>query len=309
MLAFALSIRSIPVQAILLLRRLNPGRARMLASMKSVQLIVWLALASLPVQAAAQEGFFYHWENRVRSTMGQQPAWPVPLFAPTSNLSQLFRYDVVRQTVPGGTDTWNYGFNKGFNLTPWYNTEVDLTVPPYLEHNSAARDGFGDFGTLVKYRFAAGNAEHGDYSIAGSVALTFPTGSYRNGAPHATLGPTLHAGKGYKNFDVLTSLGGVLPTADSDRIGRTIAWNVVGQYRIHKRFWPEIENNTTFFRGGPNDGRVQNFVSPGLVVSPLKLTRDPKSRLGFILGLGEQIATTHFHLYNHALMLDARFVF
>ena len=46
-----------------------------------------------------------------------------------------------------------------------------------------------------------------------------------------------------------------------------------------------------------------------LVVSSLKLASDPKRRLGFILGIGEQIATTHFHLYNHALILDARFVF
>lgn len=277
--------------------------------MKSPQLVILIALASLQVPASAQDGFFYNWENRVRSTMVRQPTWPVPLFSPTSNLSQLFRYDVVRQTTPTGNDTWNYGFSKGFNLTPWYNTEVDVIVPPYIEHNSAARDGFGDFSTLLKYRFATGNAEHGDYSLAGSLALTFPTGSSKNGAPHATFSPTLHAGKGYKNVDVITSVGAVLPAADSDVIGRAVTWNVVGQYRIHKRFWPEIENNATFFHGGPNDGHLQDFLSPGIVVSPLKVTRDPKSRLGFILGIGEQIATTRFHLYNHALMLDARFVF
>jgi hypothetical protein len=215
----------------------------------------------------------------------------------------------VRQITPAGTDTWNYGFGKGINLTPWYNTEFDISIPPYIQHNSIARDGFGDFGTALKYRLAAGNLEHGDYSIAASLTATFPTGSYRNGARHPTLGPTLHAGKGYKKFDIITSIGATLPTAEGDSIGRTVAWNVVGQYRIRKRFWPEIENNATFIHGGSNDGRVQNFVSPGVVVSPLKLTGDPKSRLGFILGIGEQIATTHFHLYNHALMLDARFVF
>jgi hypothetical protein len=277
--------------------------------MNALRVATLIALATLSVGASAQNGFLYSWENRVRSTMAQQPPWPVPLFAPTSNLSQLFRYDIVRQTTPAGTGTWNYGFSKGLNLTPWYNTEVDITIPPYIQHHSSAQDGFGDFGTAVKYRFASGNLEHGAYSIAASLAATFPTGSYRNGARHATLGPTLHAGKGYKNFDIITSLGATLPTAESDRIGRTVAWNVVGQYRIHKRFWPEIENNATFFHGGPNDGRVQNFVSPGLVVSPLKLTHDPKSRLGFILGIGGQIATSSFHLYNHALMLDARFVF
>jgi hypothetical protein len=259
--------------------------------------------------ACAQDGFVDKWQDRVRSTMSQQPPWPVPLFAPTSTISQLFRYDIVRQITPAGTDTWNYGFSKGFNVIPWYNTEVDINIPPYLQHNSTANDGFGDFSTVLRYRLAAGNLEHGNYSIAASLTTSFPTGSYTNGARHATLGPTLHAGKGHKNFDVVTSIGATLPTADSNAIGRPVAWNVVGQYRIRKIFWPEIENNATFFHGGSNDGKVQNFISPGLVVAPLKLRSDPKNRLGFILGIGEQIATTHFHTFNHGLMLDARFIF
>src|SRR5579884_3326105 len=154
----------------------------MLLLMKALRVITFIVLTTLAVRAFAQNGFFYSWENLVRSTMAQQPPWPVPLFAPTSNLSQLFRYDIVRQITPAGTDTWNYGFSKGLNLTPWYNTEVDITVPPYIQHNSSAKDGFGDFGTAVKYRFASGNLEHGDYSIAASLAATFPTGSYRNSA-------------------------------------------------------------------------------------------------------------------------------
>jgi hypothetical protein len=278
--------------------------------MKALTLMAaFILLGACSLRASAQDGFFYRWENRVRSTMGEQPPWPVPLFAPTSNVTQLFRYDTVRQTTPAGTDTWNYGFSKGFNLIPWYNTEVDVNIPPYIRHNSAVKDGFGDFSTVVKYRFASGNLQHGDYSVSASLTTTFPTGSYKNGAAHATLTPTFHAGKGYKNFDVVTSIGAVLPTADSSVIGRPVVWNVVGQYRIRKIFWPEIENNATFFHGGPNDGRVQNFISPGLVVSPLKLSSDPKNRLGFILGVGMQIATTRFHTYNHGLMLDARFVF
>lgn len=259
--------------------------------------------------AAGQNGFFYNWENRVRSTMAEQPPWPVPLFAPSSGITQLFRYDVVRQITPARTDTWNYGFSKGFDLVPWYNTEVDINLPSYIQHNSKVRDGFGDFSMVLKYRLASANLEHGAYSISASLTTAFPTGSFKNGSPHTTLAPTLHAGKGYKNFDVMTSIGATLPTADSAILGRPVLWNVVGQYRIRKIFWPEIENNATFFHGGPNDGRVQNFVSPGIVIGPLKLTSEPKSRLGFIFGIGEQIATTRFHAYNHALMLDARFVF
>ena len=270
---------------------------------------VLIGLWSISFSASAQETFDYKWESRVLSTLAEEPPWPVPLFAPSSNLTQLFRYDIVRQTTTAGTDIWNYGFSKGLDLIPWYNTEVDINISPYVQHNSSAKDGFGDFSTVLKYRLAAGNGESGNYSIAASLTSSFPTGAYKNGARHATLSPTLHAGKGYKNFDVVSSIGATLSTADSSITGRPVLWNVVGQYRIRKIFWPEVENNVTFFHGGPNDGRVQNFVSPGVVVSPLKLTHDPRSRLGLILGVGEQIATTHFHTYNHGLMIDARFIF
>jgi hypothetical protein len=271
--------------------------------------VVLMVLATISFPASAQDGFFYKWEKRVRSTMAQQPPWAVPLFAPASTITQLFRYDIVRQITPAGTDTWNYGFSKGLDLVPWYNTEVDMNIAPYIQHHSAAKDGFGDLGMSLKYRLASANLEHRAYSIAVSLAGTIPTGSYKNGGVDATLTPALHAGKGFKKFDIQTSLGATLPTGDSNIIGRPVAWNVVGQYRILKIFWPEIENNATFYHGGPNDGRVQNFISPGIVVSPLKLASDPKSRLGFIVGIGEQIATTHFHTHNHGLMLDARFVF
>lgn len=279
-------------------------------SMKLTRLAaILIAFVTTTGVAFGQDQFFHSWQNRVRSTLAEQPPWPVPLFAPSCSIAQLFRYDVVRQIAPAGTDTWNYGFGKGFDLIPWYRTEVDINIPPYIQHNSKAIDGSGDFSTVLKYRLASANLDNGAYSVAASLVTTFPTGSYKNGAAHATLAPTLHAGKGYRNLDVLTSIGATLPTADSDVLGRPVLWNVVAQYRIHKIFWPEIENNATFFHGGPNDGRVQNFVSPGLVVSPLKLKHDPKDRLGFILGAGMQIATAHFHTYNHALMLDARFIF
>lgn len=270
---------------------------------------VLIGLGTISFSASAQETFVYKWENRVLSTMAEQPPWPVPLFAPSPNLTQLFRYDTVRQITTAGTDIWNYGFSKGLDLIPWYNSEVDINIPPYVQHNSSAEDGFGDFSTVFKYRLAAGNGESGNYSIAASLTSSFPTGVYKNGVRHATLSPTLHAGKGYKNFDVVTSIGATLSTADSSITGRPVLWNVVGQYRIRKIFWPEVENNAIFFHGGPNDGRVQNFVSPGVVVNPLKVTSDPRSRLGLILGIGEQIATTHFHTYNHGLMIDARFLF
>jgi hypothetical protein len=46
----------------------------------------------------------------------------------------------------------------------------------------------------------------------------------------------------------------------------------------HRSFGLEIENNATFYPGGPNDGRVQNFVTPGLTLRQGKLEhRSPQS--------------------------------
>ena len=77
--------------------------------------------------------------------MAGQPAWPVPVVTASSGLVQLFRTDIVRQITSAGTTTWNYGNSKGLNIVPWYNVELDLAVPPYIQHNSSAQDGFGDF--------------------------------------------------------------------------------------------------------------------------------------------------------------------
>ncbi|MGA7401231.1 MAG: hypothetical protein WCC99_12465 [Candidatus Sulfotelmatobacter sp.] len=264
------------------------------------------------IAAIAQDepsGFFTKWEDRVRDTLAQQPSWPIPVITASSGLLQVARTDFVRQIAPAGTDTWNYGNTKGVSLVPWYNVEFDTLAPPYIQHNSSAKDGAGDFSLLLKYRLVAGNAENGDYSVSFSWAGTLPTGSYKNGSLAATVSPTLCAGKGFGRFDVQSTLGAVLPAGDTSKLGRPVVWNAVGQLHIGKFFWPEIENNATFYHGGPNDGRVQNFVTPGLMLSKFKLERDPRNRLALLVGGGMQIATSQFHTYNHGLVLTARMLF
>ncbi len=92
-------------------------------------------------------------------------------------------------------------------------------------------------------------------------------------------------------------------------IGRTISWNTVAQYKVGKYFWPELEANASYYHGGANDGKNQTFLTPGLMVSKIKLRHDPKDRLGLVLGTGMQIATSHFHSYNHGLVLTGRLTF
>ena len=65
-----------------------------------------------------------------------------------------------------------------------------------------------------------------------------------------------------------------LPTGHTRTLGAPIAWNTAFQLRVKRILWPEIEVNSTFFRGGPHDGMAQTFVSPGFEVSKIKLTSD-----------------------------------
>lgn len=276
---------------------------------KLAVLVCALVVSGSTLCAAQSEGFFANWEDRVRETLAQQPSWPIPVVTASSGLLQVMRTDFVRQIAPAGTDTWNYDNTKGFNVVPWYKVEFEALLPPYIQHNSKAEDGFGDVSLLLKYRVAAANEEGGNYSVSFALSGTMPTGSFKNGSLAATISPTVCAGKGFGRFDVQSTLGAILPANDTTKLGRVVVWNTVGQYHVARFFWPEIESNATFFHGGPNDGRKQNFVTPGLMLSKFKLERDPRNRLALVFGGGMQIATTQFHSYNHGLVLTARMLF
>jgi hypothetical protein len=89
-----------------------------------------------------------------------------------------------------------------------------------------------------------------------------------------------------------------------------VAWNTAAQYHAGKYLWPEIESNATWFHGGRNDGKMQNFLTPGITTSRIKFfPQDPQNRTGIALGAGMQIATSQLHTYNHALVFTARLIF
>ncbi len=271
-------------------------------------LILCSCLLSLP--CAAQGSIFSAWEHRVRVTSSQQPGWAVPVFAPSSGLVQLIRFDGTRQFTPTHTTTWNIDGGKGFDFIPWYRTEIDLNLPPFIDHNvKGSMDGPGDFSMQLKYRLLGANEQKGNYSASAAIAGTAPTGSYKNGAADGTITPTLFLGKGFGPFDVQTAAGEALPTGHTRTLGRPIAWNTAFQFRAKRILWPEVEINSTFFRGGPHHGMAQTFMSPGFEVSKIKLTSNETSRLAVVFGAGEQIAVTHYHGYNHALAFTSRLVF
>jgi hypothetical protein len=272
--------------------------------------LVALAFSLVPSGLKAQEGFLARWEDRVRATSAKQPAFPIPVIAPSSQLVQLFRFDVLRQITPTHFTTINIDNSKGLNLIPYANTEIDITLPPLIEHhNVKVVDGAGDFSVVYKYRPFASPSEKHNYSLGGQVLFTVPTGSYKNGTAVSTIQPTVMGGKGFGHFAVQSAIGGILPNSSVPAIGRTISWNTTAQYQVFKYFWPEVESNASFYHLGPNNGKSQNFLSPGLMVSKIKFRKDPKNRLALIVGGSMQIATSKYHAYNHELAFTSRFAF
>ena len=251
-------------------------------------------------------GYWSSWFKRVIHSQAEQPHWITPLATVTPRLEQEFRYDVAWQRSPAGTVTENYGFSKGLELIPSERVEAILGLPPYIVHNqTGVRNGYGDVSFLLKYRVLSKNEQKGNYILTFFFAASAPTGQFSNGARDAIITPTLAAGKGWGKFDIQSTIGGSLPTGDTNIIGRAILWNTAFQYHLLRKLWPEVEVNSTFFADGPRTGKKQTFLTPGLVAGRIPLWR----RLGLSIGTGVQIATTHFHTSNHNWILSVRFPF
>ena len=280
-------------------------------TMKQKTFALLFLLAATSSTLLAQDNFFEKWQARATATQAKQPSWPPPLISPYPMLIQVFRADFTRQITPTLTDTWNYGSGRGLNLIPGFNSEVDVYYAPYLQHNTPkVKDGFGDVGFLYKYRILSRNEKEGNYMLSAQLTATIPTGSHTNGSPDSAVSPTLLSGKGFGKFDIISCLGGTLPTEETNKVGRSIGWNTTAQYHISKYVWPQLESNATYFFAGKNDGKKQNFLTPGIVFSKFKLRpSDETSRVGVAFGAGMQIATSQFHTYNHDLAFTSRLIF
>lgn len=278
---------------------------------RRVVLLLGLGLILGLVQSiAAQGSFTARWEQRTTQTQSRQPAWPPPLVTTYVGLIQVYRTDFLHQTASNHVQVWNLDGGKGLNLIPFANTELDLNLPPYLKHSAAtSADGAGDVSFVLKYRFLAGNGNHGSYVVSAFLPASLPTGSYKNGSADATVSPSIGLGKGYGRIDLQSTLGATLPVRDTTTLGRSIAWNTAVQMHVARMFWPEVEFNSTYYKGGPNDGKNQTFATPGLLVAHRLRPDDERSRLALCMGAGEQIATSKFHSYNHGVAVTTRLLF
>ncbi len=267
--------------------------------------------------AQQDRSFIARYQARVTATQNQQPHWITPVATVTPRLEQEFRTDFVHQFNPKRFGIWNYDNGKGLELIPERHTELQINLPPFYDRSNGEQDGFGDISFLLKERIFARNEEHGNGIITAFLGASVPTGKNGNGSCCAIVTPTLALGKGFGQLALTSTAGGSLPVTNSVGLGHTITWNNVVQYRAAKTgaarlFWPEMEFNSSFYRGGPNDGKAAAFATPGLVIGRIPLNHDAKGkpgRLGLTFGAGEQIAVTHFHTYNHATILTVRIPF
>ena len=247
-----------------------------------LSLILLLAAASVHAQGASQRRsrrLLQPVAARASATQAKQPAWAVPLVTTYTGLIQVVRTDIVRQTAPALTHTWNYDNSKGLNLVPWANTELAVNLPPYIQHNTTASDGSGDVSFLGKYRIERQRAARQLYAERLGVGHRFPPAATRTAQPMpASRLPSAQARASATSMCNRRLARRCPPAILPHRIGPSGDWNTVAQYRIGKLFWPEIESNATFYKGGTNDGKMQEFITPGLIIGKCGLHPPTPSR-------------------------------
>ena len=276
-----------------------------------------LILALTTCSLSGQTSFLERYQARVSATQAEQPHWVTPLVTVTPRLEQEIRTDFVHQYNPKRFAIWNYGNSKGLELIPERHTEIIVNVPPFFNRSNGASDGFGDISFLAKERIYSSNEEHGNAIVTAFLAGSIPTGKNGNGSCCAIVTPTIAVGKGFGQFAFTSTVGGTLPITNAQGLGHTITWNNVAQYRIAKSgiarfFWPEVELNSSFYKGGPANGETAVFATPGLIVGRIPLSHDANGkpgRLGLTCGVGEQIAVSHYHPNNHSTIITLRLPF
>ena len=260
------------------------------------------------------ESWISGWDDRVAEAQATQPNWMTLLATSTARLKQEIRFDGYFETLGNGGSLDNYGAGKGLEFIPTTSSDIQITMPPYERRYGKSRaTGFGDWPfLLIKQRFVSANKAGGNYIVSGFFGVQAPTGS-RYFTNHAwVLTPTLAAGKGFGDFDIQATVGIPVPLAHENTIGTSEVINVALQYGVAKYFWPEIEMNMTHWNDGLRSGKTQIFLTTGMTVGRLPITR----RLKLIVGAGYQFAVAPARTlnpltpaYQHAWIVTTRLTF
>jgi hypothetical protein len=284
-------------------RRVFPVEAvagRLSASLRAI-LAGLIMLAAAPCGAEENSSgttdFISSWLAMVGRTQAQQPRWMTPLATVTPRLEQEFRFDLLSETLTKHGHFNSYGGGKGVEFIPTESTEVFFGVPPYDTRTSASgrslAEGWGDWPVfLVKYRFLSANEESGNYVVTGFLQLSAPTGNAAFSNHFYVLQPTFAFGKGWGDFDVQATISeqfptGGVPTAERN-FGHPVLVNIAAQFHLWDVLWPELEANTTWWPDGTKGGKVQLFLTPGIIFGRFTI----RDRVRLVLGAGYQLSVS-----------------
>jgi hypothetical protein len=278
--------------------------------------------SSAPLVAAAPEAdivsnFLAAWAARAEQVRANQPAWSSPLVTTTGMLEQRFRFDGSEQQAGNGADTRVTDGGKGLDLIVSNSNELQIAAPPYELRSTptgkGAFTGFGDWAFMrVKQQLASSPASGDNYFVTVWLQVQAPTGISPLTDNAWTYLPTFAFGKGWGDFDIQATVGGVLPASHVATLGDQIQTNVAFQYHLMTILWPELEVNWTHYVGGQRGGLDQVFLTAGVVLGRFRLT----DGVLFTTGAGYQFAVSPSFrpnpltpAYNHAMLFTSRFNF
>jgi hypothetical protein len=257
----------------------------------------------------AQIGAGYRQLRANNAAMSElQPTWMAPITEADARLGQALRFSVSQSTWPGARPIV-YGNNHGISVIAGRRLQFELVPPSFFRNHSAKlADGFGNAGIEAKTRIASGNAEHGNYILTAILFHGFAPRSYENGALTGLYKPALTGGHMFGPVALLSSLGGYLPTGKIALQGRGIEWKGTAELHAGAHAWFDVEDNALFVRGGPDDGKAQNLISPGAFYVLRRADR-ASTHPEMIFDCGMQLATSEFHYYNRNLITEVRVAF
>ncbi len=270
------------------------------------------ALGEGPVAA-----WFADWDRRAAAARARQPEWSSPVVTTTALLEQRARFDTSFQQAGNRSDTISLDGGKGLDLIVSPTQEIQVAVDPYVIRTTASGKGqvtgFNDWPVVrFKQRLASSPRGAGDYVVSAWLQAQAPTGVAALSSRAFTLLPTLGFGKGVGRFVAQGTVGAVVPTAHEGRLGTQLTANVALQCQVLRVLWPQIEVNWTRYLDGLRGGKNQVFLTPGLVIGRLPITR----RLRFTFGVGYQAALAPRYrpspllpAYNHAWIITTRMSF
>ncbi len=272
-----------------------------------------IALLATPACADDLSDFLGPYSESHASARAAQPSWSSPLVTTTGLLEQRVRFDVQQQHSGNGADTTELDDSRALDLIVGDSNEIQVAFAPYeIRHSPGSRiqSGFAD-GSVFRFeqRLASSPASGDNYVVTAWLQVQAPAGiqAFTNDA--WALQPTLAVGKGWGDFDIQATVGGVLPTSHVRTLGNQAQTNVALQYHVGELFWPELEVNWTYYGGGQRDHLNQIYLTPGVEVGRFDIGQSLKATFG----VGYQTAVSPAYrpkpltpAYDHAWIFSSR---